>query len=192
MDLRFQTIAIKEFEFLMHKYSFKCVQSDSCKIQYESDAVFVTVHFDENRSYELGCELGRMDDSEGSLECPFDLGEIIRWKELSQKDIHTAFQVTNIEDLQKFCQLLASHLQCYAHELLIGTESAFKTLADFRDKECVEYALARDLEIMRDQLEDIWQTKNYNKVIELLSPLKKHLKHSEIKKLEYALRHEKV
>ena len=191
MDLGLQAIAIKEFDFLKADYGFKCVKAGPWLVKYESNVVFINIHFDGNRSYELGCELGRNDGFRGSLEVPFDLGEIIRCRENSEKTIQTSFQVTSSESLQKFCKLLAAHLKHYALEFLIGSSSAFKQVADFRDRECEDYVLERDLGLMRSQLGAAWQNRDYKKVVELLSPFKGKLEHSELKKLDYALKMEK-
>jgi hypothetical protein len=192
MDLGLQTIANKEFDFLKSKYGFKCVKTGPWLVKYESDRVFINIHFDGNRSYEFGCELGRNDDLRGSLKVPFDIGEIIRSKGNSEKDIRSYFQVTSSENLKKFAKELANLLKHYAHELLIGCSDAFIQVAEFRDKECKEYALETDLKFMRSQLEIAWKNKNYKKVIELLTPLKDNLEQSELMKLKYAYKKEKV
>ena len=160
-------------------------------VRYESDAVFIDICFDGYMSYELSCDIGRNDGFRGSLAEPFDLGEIIRSKGYSEKDIKTAFQVTRSESLEKFCKLLAAHLKNYAHEFLIGSSDAFKQVADFRDKECDDYALESDLEFMRNDLGTAWQNRDYNKIIELLTPFMDYLTPSELKKLEYALNKKK-
>lgn len=191
MDLGLQAIANKEFYFLRADYNFKCVKAGPWLVKYESNAVFLNIHFDGNRSFELGCELGRKDGFKGTLEVPFDLGEIIRCKEHSDTDIQTAFQVTNSETLQKCCNLLATHLKNYAHEFLIGANETFNQAADFRNRECDDYAFRRDLDLIRSELGDAWQNRDYNKVIELLFPYKEWIEHSELKKLDYALKRKK-
>jgi hypothetical protein len=89
--------------------------------------------------------------------------------------------------LSKFAKVLANCLKQNAHEFLIGSNVAFNKIADFRDKECEEYALDTDLRLMRSQLNIAWHNKQYHQVVELLNPLKENLKKSELKKLEYAI-----
>ena len=188
MDLGLKTIATKEFNFLDSEYGFKCVKSGPWLVRYRSKLVFIDIRFDGERSYELGCEIGRNDDLRGSLIIPFNLGEIIRSKGHSEKDIKSFFQVTNSESLKKFVKELANQLKTYAHDLLAGSNESFNRVADFRGKECEEYALETELKHMRSQLDITWQKKNYKRVIELLTPLKKNLDQSELKKLNYALK----
>lgn len=187
MDLKLQFDGIQDFDFLEKDYGFKCTKTEPWLIKHVSDVVFVDILFDGYRSYELGCELGRNDDFEGSLERPFDLGEIVKYKE-PEKDIPTGFQVTNKESLKRCCGLLADQLKVYAHEFLTGSMDAFTLLTDFRNRECEEYAVKRDLGFMRSQLDAAWQNRDYKKVIKLLFPFKEKLKQSELKKLEYALK----
>jgi hypothetical protein len=188
MDLGLQIIATREFDFLNTEFGFRCVKAGPWLVRYESKSVFVNIHFDGNRSYEFGCELGRNDDFRGSLKVPFDIGEIIRSKGYSGKYIPSSFQITNSESLKKFAKKLANCLKHNAHEFLDGSIDAFNKVADFRDKECEVYALETDLKLMRSQLDTAWQKKDYSKVIELLTPLKDNLTQSELKKLKYSLR----
>jgi hypothetical protein len=188
MDLQLQTIAAQEFAFLKSEYGFKCVKNSPWLVRYESDVVFINIYFDWNRSYEFGCELGRNDNLRGSLKVPFDIGEIIRSKGNSDEHIGSSFQVTSRDSLEKFAKELASSLKYYAHEFLRGSSDAFNQVADLRDKECKEYALEKELRLMRSKLGDAWHNKDYQKVIELLSPLREKLRESELKKLKYALK----
>jgi len=187
MDLGLQTIVAKEFGFLITKFGFQCVKAGPTLVRYESESVFVNIYFDMNRSYEFGCELGRNDDLRGSLEVPFDIGEIIRSKKYSEKDTPSSYQVTSREYLKKYAKELANCLKNIANEFLVGSRDAFNKVADFRDKECEEYALETDLRLMRSQLNIVWQKKQYNLIVELLTPLKENLKQSEMKKLKYAM-----
>ena len=190
MDLGLPKIVTKEFAFLEYEYDFECVEAGSWLVRYENDTVFINIHFDGNRSYEFGCELGRKDDLRGSLKVPFDIGEIIRSKERSKKNIRSSFQVTNSGSLKKFTKELSYIVKHYAQEFLTGSNTAFHQAADFRDKECVEYALETDLKLMRSELASAWQNRDFKKVVELLVPLEGNLKQSEIKKLKYALKME--
>ena len=175
MDLGFEKIATKEFQFLNSKYGFKCVKSGPWIVKYQSDLVFINIRFDGERSYELGCEIGRNDDLRGTLKVPFNIGEVIRSKGHSEKNVRAFFQITNSDSLKKFVKELAGLLKAYAQDLLTGSSERFNHVADVRDKECKEYALKTELRLMRNQLDTAWQIKDYKKVIDLLTPLKEEL-----------------
>lgn len=188
MDLGLEEIVTKEFDYLKSEHGFKCVQSGTWLVKYQSELVFVNIRFDGERSYELGCEIGRIDNLKGTLKVPFDLGDVVRSKVYSREPIKSSFQVTSTDSLEKFVKELAWQIRTYAKDLLAGSDESFNHVADLRDKEHKEYALETELRYMRSQLDIAWQKKDYKKVIELLSPLKEELERSELKKLHYAIK----
>ncbi|MCP4115566.1 MAG: hypothetical protein GY737_09200 [Desulfobacteraceae bacterium] len=191
MDLGLKKIVNRELGFLESVYGFKCVKSGPWLVRYQSKLIFIDIRFDGERSYELGCEIGRNDNLRESLKIPFNIGEIIRSKGYSPKDVGTFFQITNSSNsLERFVKRLADYLKTHAQDLLDGSDESFNLVADFREKECEAYALETDLKYMRSQLDLAWKNNNYKKVVELLAPLKATLKQSELKKLNYALKKE--
>ena len=190
MDLGMKKVATKKFAFLESEYGFKCVKAGPWLVRYQSKLIFIDIRFDGERSYELGCEIGRNDNLRGSLKVPFNFGEVVRSKGYSEKDVVTFFQVTSSENLEKFVKKLADFLITYAQDLLDGSVESFNRVADFREKECEAYALETDLGYMRNQLDHAWKNKNFKKVIKLLEPLKANLKQSELKKLSFAIKRE--
>ena len=184
MDLGFENIAKSAFGFLESKYRFSCVELGPWCVRYESPKVFVLVMFDGTRSYELGCSIGRMDDFEGSRQVPFELGEVMRAEGISNENM--SFQVTTSDALRTFTCRLAEQLERCAHRVLTGDDSVFKSVSDLRNRECAKYATEKRLEQTKTAAESAWQSKEYRKVVELLSPVQEWLNPSEVKKLEYA------
>jgi hypothetical protein len=192
MDLGLEKIATREFGFLEREYGFKRVEAGPWYVRYETDSVFVGIAFDGTRSYEFGISLGRKEYPGGSVKDSFDLGEIIRSKGLSGKNIRTGFQITKSESLEKFARMLSDTLKQYAREFLTGSSEAFDRVAEFVVREGEAYALETNLRHMRNKLDPAWKSKNYKKVVELLTPFKAELKNSERKKLDYALKKERA
>lgn len=184
MDLGFKKIALNAFEFLESKYDFSCVESDSLHLRYESPKVFVQVSFDGNRSFELTCSVGRMDDFKGSNQVPFDLGEVLRSEGGTVEN--TGVQVTTSNALEKFSNLLAEKLEKFGHRILTGDDAAFTHAAELRSQASIEYAKEKQLEQMRRSLDQAWANKNHRRVVELLSSMEEWLSPSEVKKLEYS------
>ncbi len=73
MDLGMKKVATKKFEFLESEYGFKCVIAGPWLVRYQYKLIFIDIRFDGERSYELGCEIGRNDNLRGSLKVPFIL-----------------------------------------------------------------------------------------------------------------------
>jgi len=186
MEFRFEQIARDAFKFLESEHSFECVESGPWHVRYESAMVFVSIHFDGMRSYELGCSIGRLDDMEGSRRVPFDVGEIFRCEIGSGEVPQSGFQVTNNDALQRASVFLAESLRRYGGKFLEGDDESFKAVSVLRNRECDEYEVKNRIRHAREATDEAWRSGNYHKVVELLSPLQEWLEPSEVKKLEYA------
>jgi hypothetical protein len=186
MDLGFQNIAEREFEYLQSEYRYKCIESGPWLIKYSSRDVFVIVSFDGNRSYELSCAIGRNDDYRDSCSVPFDLAEIIRCKEYPQKGVDVFCRVTSRVDLEKHVKELAYLLKAYAKDMLMGPKKEFDMVADFRNAECEKYYLQKEWIQLQEEVSIAWKNRLYKKVFELLSPHKEYLSNLDMKRLEYA------
>lgn len=186
MKFCFQEIAREAFKFLESEYSFECVESGSWHVRYESDTVFVSIHFEGMRSYELGCSIGRLDDMNGSRKVPFDVGEIFRCEIGSGEVPQSGFQVTSNDALKRASVSLAESLWRYGGKFLKGDNEAFRKVSGLRNRECNDYEIKNRIRYARDATNEAWRSGNYYKVVELLSPIQEWLEPSEVKKLEYA------
>ncbi len=60
MEYHFAEKVTKAFKFLIEKYNFKCIETSTSFVRYESDTVFIYLHFDCGRSFEVGFEIGQI------------------------------------------------------------------------------------------------------------------------------------
>ncbi len=186
MEFRFEQIARDAFRFLESEHSFECVESGPWHVRYESAIVFVSIHFDGMRSYELGCSIGRLDDMEGSRKVPFDIGEIFRCEIDSGEIPQSGFQVTSNDALQRAAVRLAESLRRYGGKFLKGNDEDFRAVSALRNRECDDYETKNQMRHAREAANKAWRSGDHYKVVELLSPLQEWLDPSEVKKLEYA------
>lgn len=182
MDLGFEKLALDTFAFLDSKYGYRCIESGPWRVSFRSSKVFVSIIFDGNRSYELGCEIGLIEHHAGAV--PYNLGELLRCE--GNADDQSSAQVTTTESLSKYAKHIASLLEKFGHSYLLGDDKAFDRLASLRNRECADYAARKRLQQARAMLEEAWRSKQYVRIIELLSPLQEWLEPSEVKKLQYA------
>ena len=187
--LDFKDHVLKSFDFLQSGYSFRCVDANDYSVRYESDAVFVVVRFDNGRSFELDVEIGQRGVLYDGQERPFNMGEVLRLKGVEKKEGYSFFQASDQSRLGNAINRLSELLKKYGDDLLRGGRFAFKSLINFRTRECEEYAVTRDLKFIRSEAEKAWKKKDYSKVVSLYGPVKSHISGSEKKKLEYAERH---
>lgn len=189
MALVFANHVHESFEFLILKYGFQCASSSEHCVRYENDRVFVNVRYDKERSYELDVEVGQKNVLFNGQERPFNLGEVLRLKEVEAKEQYTFLQASNQQDLVGAIRRLASLLDIYASELLQGDQFAFKALANLREREGRQYALEKELQFIRSDADKAWEAKDYAKMVRLYSPVEQLLTPAEKKKLEYAKKH---
>jgi hypothetical protein len=181
MNFNFATKVTNEFGFLCSDFNFSCINEDQYYVLYESQNVFIGITFDGNRSYELGVNIGFK-----NITSPgYSLGEILKCFG-GPAEKYSCIQVTTPESLSNFLVIFSDFIKKYAIDLLKGDNSAFQQLKEARNKECHEYAIEQRLAQMRCILKEAWHTKNYVKVVELLTPLEQHITQAEHKKLEYA------
>lgn len=189
-DLTFKKCALKEFDFLVSKYGFKCVQSDYYYLRFESDIVFATVQYDPHKSFEMDFSIGRLDDLYDGIERPFYLGEIIRFSDSKKKeDYPILFQASTPERVVRLVPKMAGLTEKYTKYFFGGDKVCFKALSDFREKECDEYALKENLVRIRSAAKEAWNRKDYASVVALYEQVIDYITQLECKQLEYSRKH---
>jgi hypothetical protein len=191
MSLLFSDHVIRHFAFLISKYQCQCVSSNERLVRYENDLVFVNVRFDNGRSYELGVEIGQKNVLFNGQEMEFNLGEIIKLKDVENREKYTLFQVSDQELLVSAISNLAELIDTYGAELLQGNQVDFSSLAMLRRSECDKYEVARKLEFVRSEVDEAWKAKDYKKVVQLYRSVDAHITLAEKMKLEYAIKQQK-
>lgn len=184
-DLTFKECVLKEFNFLISNYKFKCKKADTYYLRFESTTVFIELHYDGQRSFEIDLSLGLIADLYDGKERPFYLDELIGFSIPDGNEDYRLMQASTSEQVARFVTKLAVLTEKYATDFLLGNRFSFKALSDFREKESNQYSLETNLKDIRTAAKEAWHNKNYADVIRLYEPVKKHITQSEIKKLEY-------
>lgn len=188
MSKKFSDLVKDKFSFLIHQYSFICADENESCVRFESREVFVSVHYDANRSYEIGVEIGQKDALYSGQERPFNLEEVLRLKGVEEKKGYRTFQAADSTALENCISRFAVWLETYATDLLKNDQFSFKRLSDLREKECDQYELEAKLSHIRREAQVSWSKKDYMKVLELYLPVEKYLSDSEKKKLAFVQR----
>lgn len=173
------------FDPLAERFGLSCVASGEQRVRYENDSVFLTVHFDNECSYELGVEVGRKTSTQS--ERPFSLVEVLRLREAAADAASIdGIIVSDAARLPGAITRLAALTSEYASDLLRCSDFSFAQVAKLREKEGDAYALARDLRVARAKSEMAWSSRNFKALIAALEPLESHLSLAEKKRLEYS------
>jgi hypothetical protein len=181
--ISFSAEARRHFDPVAAKFNLSCVVADEQRVRYESSEVFLSVHFDNGRSYELGVEIGQK--IPGSVERPFSLAEILRLRNGRDVAVIDGLSASNPTKLADGLQLLAELSLRYGDDFLNNSAFSFAQVARLREKESIAYAIQRDLRSARARAEVAWRDKNYAGVIAALEPVKDHLSPADVKCLEY-------
>ena len=189
MTLIFSKHTHKYFDYLVSAYLYQCVGSSEDCVRYENDDVFVNVRFDNGWSYELDVEVGQKGVLFNGQERPFNLGEILRLRGVEKKEKYTFVQTSNQEYLINAIEHLAELLKRYAKDFLQGDQAAFLSITSLRERECEDYEIEQELKSVRNEVAKAWDKKDFEKIIQLYTPVERYITPSEMKKLEYAKNH---
>lgn len=179
----FISLVLEKFRFLCIEYKFYVVQKDDYLIRFESNEVFLTVHYDASRSYELDVEIGQLTSLFNGQERPFNLGEILRTEGVAAGKKYKAFQAMAPDVLESCISNLALLVYMNAKSYLLNNAFSFKRLSDFREKECEQYSLKKKLVSVRRDAQVAWSNKDYLKVIALYKSIEPMINEIEKKKL---------
>lgn len=181
--LGFPEATRSSFRFL-ETMGFRPVEEKVTFVRYESSEMFVNVYHG-RASYELGLEIGRLDEPNKRLY----LEDIVVWAGAEKAEgfgQHTMFQVSSREGVHEFVPKIAALLKKYGLPLLRDDKEAFaaaKALQSSRAK-----ALTKEFNMrgVRRKAEAAWHAKDYAQVIELYDPVRDDLTEIEAKRLAYA------
>jgi len=174
------------FDPLALRYGLGCIVSTSTKVRYGNERVFMQIMFAETGSFEIGVEIGQIQNSVALPERPFDLSEILGMYESPDVAFVEFLQASEPGILPRTIKRLADLTQKYADKLLRGEATEFLLLGRFRDKECAEYAVSRDLRYARADVEKAWRDRDYFAVVKAFKPWASKLTPAERKRLEFA------
>jgi hypothetical protein len=185
---KFSTAVHLYFGTLAGRFDLQCTASTDQFVRFQNKKVFLHVIFDAGRSFEIGVEIGQLSTT-GLPERPFNLAEILRLQNAPDTGYVEKLQVSESAAQENAISRLAELTEKYAVGLLEGNELDFLRQAKFRDIECAEYALSRDLRRARQDAENAWAKQDYLGVVKAYRPLEAVLTQAEKKRLAYAEKH---
>jgi hypothetical protein len=180
------------FDPLAGRHGLRCVSSTPEIVRFANEKVFLQIGFDAVRSFEVGVEVGEISTSTGLSERPFNLAEVLKLHSSPDATYVERLQASKPDVLVRAIEKLSMLTEKYATDLLDGVAIDFVRLGEFRDKECTEYALSRDLGYAREDAEKAWKNKNYLAVVEAYKPFEAMLSEVERKRLVFAEKHNKM
>jgi hypothetical protein len=185
IQLGFTSEVLSSFHFLVEDYNFKCVKTDVTFVRYESKFVFVNIYHG-RRSYELGVEIGKLENHLPIREDWYSIGEIMDLMGVRKNLRFTFFQASSKDQIQILVRKLAEYVKKYAKPILDGHYEIFEKLEILRKNNSDAYIREAELQNIRERADIAWKQKDYVKFIELYNQVKDGLTSIEGKKLDYA------
>ena len=182
--ISFVNVAKQEFDKLANHYGMIEHSKNDQHIRYENSSVFLTVSYDNGRSFEIGVEIGQK--LAGMAPRPFSLAEILRLVGADEDTQVDALSASSAEKLKTALNYVEGLTARYADEFLRNNNSAYLALANLRERESIAYAIERDLRSARARAMIAWKKNNYADFVDAFQPMEAYLSPSETKHLLYA------
>lgn len=182
-SLVYKNLVNQSFEFLVSVYGCTLLPSskNSYFETYASGDITVDVMYDANRSFELDVRLSYL--GTGSPNESISLHEIVH-----AGGVHgfRTPQVVDERSLASAVENCAMVLKEYGSNYLRGDHFSFRRISKCREKQSIDYGIARDVRMVKAEAEVAWQKKNYMDVFSLLDSIRIYLSDADLKKLEYS------
>ena len=187
MSASFALDARRGFDALARQFGMSCVVSNDREVCYESAKTFLTINFDNGRSYELGIEIGRK--TSAKPERPVSLAEVLRLRGLEEAAVVDGMMVSDAVRLPEALARLAKLTSQHAADFLMGSDFLFAQVAKLQKVESAAYALEGALRFARARSAAAWEKRDHQGVVQPFGPLEEHLTPAEKKRLDYSRRH---
>jgi hypothetical protein len=185
IQLGFTSEVLSNFYFLIEDYNFTCVKTDVTFVRYESKSIFVNIYHG-RRSYELGVEIGKLEEDPNTQENWYTIGEIMDTVGVRKDLKFTFFQSHSKDVIKKLLRKLAEYVKSYAGPILNGDLEMLEKVQTLRKEKSDAYIKEMNLRPIREMAAVAWKQKDYVKFVGLYGPVEDDLTPVEAKKLEYA------
>jgi len=178
--LPFESTVREAFNFLCSKFGLYRGESTPTSVLYTSANVAVEIILDP-RSYEVDVEVRRITGSRS-----FPLHRIIALTSPTEAERWRLVQTSTPERVRKFIPKLASLLEKYGESALSGDSKIFAKLGELEEFDAMRTTRDFQIRYARRLAEHEWQSRNYAKVVSILSPIQEELTDSELVRFVYA------
>ena len=182
--LGFTEVVLSSFSFLPNDYNFRVVKTEATFVRYESASVFVNIYHG-RASFELGFEIGRLNDGSGKEEQPYSLNMIIEFMVVQEQTGYTFLQASSQIRVKELVPKLASLVKSYAASALTGDPDTFEQLMKTRLQMSDRLHKEMRLRDVRRKADKAWQSRDYAVLADLYGSILEDLTPAEMKKLEY-------
>lgn len=180
----FQIKVERAFRTLMASLNYYQTRSDGYIARYENDLFFFEVRYDANRTNELTFWFGRL----GSSDLPLEIADILQFAKCDESIVIAVGQIqTDKADiLEHKLNATANYMRQYCTGTLSGGEEEYEKVYRDMGVRSQEYTDRLSIQPILDTAEIAWVQKEYDRVHDLLNPIKDHLDNRLKRRLRYA------
>lgn len=179
-DYGFEAAVRNEFDVLCKQHEFTCLCSEPTKVIYASRSAEIAITYDPY-SYEIDIEIKKR----GSQQS-FPLMRLIELSSPDEAKRWECVQASSEQDINALMPQLAGLLVRFGQAVLQGQPAPFQQMAELDERIAAKTTRELKLRQARSEAENAWHSKEYEKVVTALTPVKGELTSAELAKLEYA------
>ncbi|WP_435641088.1 hypothetical protein [Micavibrio aeruginosavorus] len=187
MTTSFPTETRHQFDSIAEQFGLSRVTESLQQVRYENDLVFLLIHWDNTRSYEIGVEIGKKCTS--GKDQSFPLHVVLKKDKAPDADRVSNLMVSDEKNLPAILQNLADIVMGHASDLLSGSEQSFAQIEAFSHHNNVAYAQNAELQHAKLIADKAWSEKDYVSIVRALEPVEENLSDTDKARLEYARKH---
>jgi hypothetical protein len=180
--LRFADEVKIQFGFL-ELQGFRCVSSEVTLVRFESLDIGICVYH-EKLSHEIGSTVE-------SLMGPdtYSFSEILRLVHRERMEEYRDYATNTVEGVAEGVRQLAELFRKSVDIHILKDREFFPNLKQQRNEWARNHALETQLVQARKKSDVAWKKGDFGEVVQILISLREHLNPSDLKKLEYAIKH---
>lgn len=182
--LGFITLALSAFAFLQ-RIGFEVVQREPSLVVFEDGNVFVNV-YQGRSSYQVGLELGRLDDARHHKYSLYEVLEALAPSEVEKAKCQT----TDPAVLERCLSAIADVVERTCGPLLAGDAGAFEDLRIAVAPRRTEVTLRAEFGAILDRADQAWEAKDFRRARELYNQAAPALNEPRRRRLKYLMARE--
>lgn len=182
MSDSFDQIVERAFDFLNHNHGFRPVEKERSTVVYDSPKIYISLFYDDQRSFEVSLGLGQKHDPNPS----YTFEEILRSQSVPFSLWPSGYSAKNLVDAQHLLEKMSKIVSGYAITLLEGDNDTWERISAQRRVDCLNYAASTSLANAKRAADIAWAAKDYVKVVKALRSVEPSLSKTDLAKLAYA------
>lgn len=183
----FEEVACQTVGSVLGAYGYMLVAATDFRVRFERPTSYVEVTYDASRSNEVSIWL---DELPAHTEPPLELADVLRATDCGSNDIRFAelIQTTDAVALRRLLARAAQLVRDCATPFLDDGRESFDTARELRSRRAAAYTARMRNRPVFEAADAAWAEKEYDRVYDLLNPIRSSIDEPHLRRLEFAER----